>query len=138
MHKWHNSLVIEMQEKQETNKPLRDELGRLLPGHTANPNGRPKGETMKEFSRQWFFQMSNEEKIAYIANIEKVRPGFAWTMSEGNPTEDKTVTVRAAVPILGGSSQAVTLENAADTPLIEDTTSSHTTSPQSQSIDDTL
>ena len=25
------------------NKPARDEKGRLLPGHTANPSGRPKG-----------------------------------------------------------------------------------------------
>lgn len=31
--------------KQESNKfPARDEQGRLLPGHTANPNGRPKRE----------------------------------------------------------------------------------------------
>ncbi len=30
--------------KQEaTSKPARNELGQLLPGHTANPNGRPKG-----------------------------------------------------------------------------------------------
>ena len=26
-------------------KPLRDEKGRLLPGQTANPNGRPKGKS---------------------------------------------------------------------------------------------
>lgn len=30
-------------EKQVNSKPARDENGRLLPGHTANPNGRPKG-----------------------------------------------------------------------------------------------
>ena len=28
-----------------SDKPLRDAKGRLLPGHTANPNGRPKGST---------------------------------------------------------------------------------------------
>lgn len=35
-----------MSEEQVTtseNKPERDENGRLLPGNTANPNGRPKG-----------------------------------------------------------------------------------------------
>jgi len=35
-----------MEEKQETtgeNKPKRDKRGRLLPGNTANPNGRPEG-----------------------------------------------------------------------------------------------
>jgi len=31
------------QEKTGDNKPLRDEKGRLLPGNTANPEGRPKG-----------------------------------------------------------------------------------------------
>lgn len=102
--------MVENLEKQESNKPLRDALGRIMPGHSGNPNGRPKGETMKEFSRQWFFQMSNEEKIAYIANIEKVRPGFAWTMSEGNPTEDKNITIKTPTPILGGSTQALTVE----------------------------
>jgi hypothetical protein len=30
-------------EKQENNKPKRDEKGRLLPGNTANISGRPKG-----------------------------------------------------------------------------------------------
>ena len=29
--------------EEEVKKPLRDAKGRLLPGHTANPNGRPKG-----------------------------------------------------------------------------------------------
>ena len=33
------------EEHQVKHKPLRDEKGRLLPGHTANPNGRPKGST---------------------------------------------------------------------------------------------
>ena len=31
------------QDKTSQNKPERDESGRLLPGNTANPNGRPKG-----------------------------------------------------------------------------------------------
>jgi hypothetical protein len=32
-----------MQDKTSEIKPERDENGRLLPGNTANPNGRPKG-----------------------------------------------------------------------------------------------
>lgn len=31
------------QENTSENKPARDEHGRLLPGHTANPKGKPKG-----------------------------------------------------------------------------------------------
>lgn len=30
------------------NKPERDEKGRLLPGHTANPNGRPPGPSITD------------------------------------------------------------------------------------------
>jgi hypothetical protein len=35
--------MSEMDEQTSENKPDRDENGRLLPGSTANPNGRPKG-----------------------------------------------------------------------------------------------
>lgn len=88
----------------------RDEFGRLKPGQTSlNPHGRPKQKTMKEFAREWFLQLSNEDKISYLTNLEKVRPGFAWTMSEGNPTEDKNITIKVPTPILGGSSQALTV-----------------------------
>ena len=58
-----------------------------------NPNGRPKGKTMKEFARGYYLLKTDEEKIEYIENLEKVKPGFAWTMAEGNPTSDDTVTV---------------------------------------------
>lgn len=35
--------VLPEPEKTSLNKPVRDEKGRLTPGHTANPNGRPPG-----------------------------------------------------------------------------------------------
>ncbi len=39
-------------DKQVKNKPLRDEKGRLLPGNTANPKGRPrKGQALAEWIR---------------------------------------------------------------------------------------
>ena len=75
----------ERQENQEANKPLRNELGQLLPGQTANPSGRPRGTTLKEFARAWYAQMSESEKIAYVQKVEEKRPGFAWSMAEGNP-----------------------------------------------------
>lgn len=59
---------------------------------TLNPNGRPKGKTMKEFAREFYFNKTDEEKIEYIENLEKVKPGFAWTMGEGNPKQDTDVT----------------------------------------------
>ena len=59
---------------------------------TAPGPGRPKGKTMKEFAREYFMLKSDEEKIEYIENLEKVKPGFAWTMGEGNPKQDTDVT----------------------------------------------
>ena len=67
----------------------RDELGRLLPGQSSlNPNGRPKGKTMKEFAREYYILKSEEEKRAYIEKLEEKRPGFAWEMGEGKPKQD--------------------------------------------------
>lgn len=42
--------ISEKQAKDES-KPARDKRGRLLPGHTANPNGRPKGS--EDFKTKW-------------------------------------------------------------------------------------
>lgn len=81
-----------MQEKQDVIKPARDSKGRLLPGNTANPNGRPKGKTLKEFAREWYMLKSDEEKVKYIEEIEKKKPGFAWQMAEGNPSTSQDIT----------------------------------------------
>lgn len=56
---------------------------------TAPGPGRPRGKTMKEFARDFFMQKTDEEKKAYIEILEEKKPGFAWTMGEGNP-ENKT------------------------------------------------
>lgn len=69
----------------ENNKPLRNEKGQLLPGQTANPLGRPKGKTLKEYQAEKFRQMSDEEKEEYLKDIPK---GERWRMSEGNPKQD--------------------------------------------------
>lgn len=76
--------------------------GKFAPGNNANPLGRPKGKTMKEYSREWFLNLTDEQKTAYILELEKVRPGFAWTMAEGSPTEDRNITITVPKPILGG------------------------------------
>lgn len=74
--------------EEETVDPYkRDEKGRLLPGHPGGP-GRPKGKTMKEFAREYFLLKTDEEKIAYIEKLEEKKPGFAWTMGEGNPANN--------------------------------------------------
>lgn len=78
---------------------------RFKVGNPGGP-GRPKGTiTMKEFARKLFLELPDEEKIAYIKGIEEKRPGFAWTMSEGNPTEDRNIKITVPTPILGGVTQ---------------------------------
>ena len=56
-------------------------------GNNANPLGRPKGQTLKEYWRQRFAEMTDKEKIAFT---EKVGNDFIWKMAEGNPSNEIT------------------------------------------------
>lgn len=67
------------------------------PGVSGNPKGRPKGKTMKEFARNFYFLKSDEEKIAYINNLEEKKPGFAWEMAEGRPKSEDTLKVEEEI-----------------------------------------
>jgi hypothetical protein len=77
--------MAESLNKQDENKPLRNEKGQLLPGNTANPNGRPKGQTLKEYWRQRFSNMTDEEKLVFT---QKVGNEAIWKMAEGLPKQD--------------------------------------------------
>lgn len=85
------------------NEPINTELKRKPDGTfaegTAPGPGRPKGKTMKEFAREYFMLKSDAEKIEYIENLEKVKPGFAWTMGEGNPKQDVDAKVEGNIVI---------------------------------------
>ena len=61
----------------------RDELGRLVAGSPSlNPHGRPKGQSMKEFAREFLMAMTPEEKGNWLKGLS---PEIIWRMSEGNP-----------------------------------------------------
>lgn len=83
-----------MEESQEQTpiKPVenRKSDGTFGPGNNANPNGRPKGQSLKEYWRQRFYEMTDEEKIAFTA---KVGNEVVWKMAEGNPTNDDKLQV---------------------------------------------
>ena len=74
---------------QKDNKPKRNSKGQLLPGNTANPNGRPKGQSLKEYEREKFSKMTEEQKEVFLKTIS---PELRYRMAEGNPKQDTDIT----------------------------------------------
>jgi hypothetical protein len=79
----------------------RDSKGRLLPGHGGGP-GRPKGKSLKEYWKQRFSMMTDEEKEEFS---KKVVPEMLWKMAEGMPKQDTELSGELKViPIYGNQS----------------------------------
>lgn len=57
------------------------------PGQSGNPSGRPKN-TLKDFMRHHFMDMSDEEKAAFLKDIPKE---IRWRMAEGNPSQEQEI-----------------------------------------------
>ena len=81
--------------------------GTFGPGNNANPDGRPKGKTLKEYQAEKFRQMSDEEKEAFLLEIA---PDIKWKMAEGMPSQDTKLSgeVRIGKPLLNGESNGDT------------------------------
>ena len=88
----------EILDKQEESKPKRNEKGQLLPGNTANPKGRSKGRTMKEFARDFLMSMTDEDKIRFLNSLSK---DVVWRMAEGNPANDTNIDLTSDGKPLG-------------------------------------
>lgn len=88
-----------MVEKQRENKMLGGVTGKgFMPGKSGNPAGRPPGQSLKEFARQYLADLSPEAKEAWIADLP---PEIVWRMAEGNPAQDVTSKgERLPAPIL--------------------------------------
>lgn len=67
-------------------------------GQSGNPSGRPKG-TMKDFVRQMFAGMSDEEKIKWLKS-NKLQAIDIWKMGEGMPKQDVESTIEITSKVI--------------------------------------
>lgn len=82
--------------EENTNKSNKKSYDWLKPyqfgaGNNANPNGRPKGKTLKEFAREYLQSLPDERKIEYLATLPEE---IVWKMAEGNPDTKSDVIIR--------------------------------------------
>lgn len=68
------------------------------PGQSGNPAGRPKGKSLKEYSREYLASMTEEDRVEFLNTLS---PEVIWKMAEGNPQDDITSGgERLPIPIL--------------------------------------
>ena len=59
-------------------------------GNTIGRAGRPKGKSLKEYSREYLASMTDEERQDFLDGITKET---VWKMAEGNPESKSEVKV---------------------------------------------
>jgi hypothetical protein len=75
---------------------IRDSKGRFPTGVSGNPEGRPKGQTLKEYQAQKFRDMSEEEKEIFLKDVAKE---LQWRMAEGNPYNNVDLEIKGTLNI---------------------------------------
>lgn len=108
----------EQQSEKQSSKTAHLAKFQWTKGVSGNPNGRPKGQTLKEFAREYLESLPEDRKLEYLATLPSE---IVWKMAEGNPhtTEDKRIEVVQPTPILGGVSNATHIEAAVKEELLD-------------------
>jgi hypothetical protein len=77
-------------------EPKNDKPWLWKKGVSANPKGRPKGKTMKEYAREFLSKMNEEERQEFMDGLSKE---VIWKMAEGNPMNNVDANVRGELHI---------------------------------------
>lgn len=88
--------LTQLNNQQENSRADHLKPWQFKPGQSGNPNGRPKGRSMKEFAKEYLSSLTEEERIKYFEGMDKID---VWKMAEGNP-ESKTDLTTAGMPII--------------------------------------
>ena len=77
------------------NKPARDAKGRLLPGNTANPHGRPKGSLSIKDAVRKHLEDNPDDFVEFVEHFAKNNKELAWQMLEGRPPQKSEVDMKS-------------------------------------------